>query len=165
MKTPQYVLRSIDIHILNPECSNNGVFCIPAYYNNILTGISVSSGEFSLDLNGTERGKSINGHLDLTHIPGKNDVPFGHLQQELAVGTEDSFIESVFKTSDGNSKYPCGQWLNVTRIQFAILRGLDLNNTITLHCIKLHLEDSSDPTPLKFPYNPIIKLDFLSPYV
>ena len=73
MKDPTYVLKAFDIKL--PFNNNaNGDFPIPRYLFMTLSGISVSSGDFTFEINGCLRGTSTNGYLDQTLTPGNKDA-------------------------------------------------------------------------------------------
>ena len=143
MKEPMYYLKKYDIQIpFGKEGAGvDGVFYIPTYLNMIISGISVSSGDFSFEFNLVKRGESSNGHLDLTHNPGKRDATTAELQQEVLVDVEDKLIQEIFKDEDGRPKYRAGKWLNCSNIKYAKLYNLTPDTIITLHGVRLFLRD------------------------
>jgi hypothetical protein len=141
MKEPIYILKAFDIKI--PFDNNaNGDFPIPRYLFMTLSGISVSSGDFRFEINGCLRGKSTNGHLDLTLTPGNKDATSGELHQEICSRTgEDRMVQEAFKDVAGQPKYPMGTWLNDKNVFLTMLKGLEPNTTITFHCVRFFLQD------------------------
>jgi hypothetical protein len=142
MRAPKYTLKSFDIEI--PFNNTNGIYRIPYYFQIIMTGISVSYGDFSFDINGTERGSSTNGHLNLEIIPGDKNNKWNKMTQELAWGTHNEFLDKLIAVPDSSHPFFSNKWLNCTRIEWPIIRNLSPNNTITLHCVGVVLEDEKD---------------------
>jgi hypothetical protein len=144
MTDPVYYLKTYDIQIpFNKETGipDHGCFYIPIYLNMILSGISVSSGDFSFEFNLAQRGQSTNGHLDLTHKPGKSDATTAELQQEALAGVEEKLIQEIFKDADGRPKHRAGKWFNSSNTKYAMLRNLTPDTIITLHGVRLFLQD------------------------
>ena len=78
--------------------------------------------------------------------------------QELAWGTHNEFLDKLIAVPDSSSHpFFSNKWLNCTRINYPIIRNLSPNNTITLHCVGVVLEDEKDKMGFNWFCWPIIQ--------
>lgn len=132
-KNETLVLRTFDM-VIPMKNEASAPYRIRSPFPVLLQGISVESGDFKFFTNTSLYGDSSGGYLSTEVNPDAPHMTHAQVMQTITYGAIWDMISKNFKTPENSPKYTPASWLELHRVDYPVLHGVEPGNTLILHC-------------------------------